>query len=127
MTEKKISQAAVSRVENGIESMLRSLAVTRPEDIKENFAEILRSISEKAVESVVAEGAKIVIPRSEDDATSFLGEGIHVGLRKGSSAPEAHDLWTAISASGRAWSDGLGFMFYGATSVGVVVLSDEEA
>lgn len=123
MAENKISQAAVSRVEAAIYSILREYV----EDTQYELAIVVKETAEKAVAAVVAEGAKIVVPRSERDATSFLGEGIHVGLRKGSDSPKAHDLWTAINASGQAWSDGLRFMFYGATSVGAVVLADEEA
>lgn len=63
-----------------------------------------------------------------DDKTalSVLGEGIHTGLRKGTDAPEAHDLWVAISNSDRAWSDALKFFLYGLDVMGMAICKKEE-
>ena len=41
-----------------------------------------------------------------DRLIGIIGTGVHTGLRKGSDAPSAHGLWTAISRSqDGAWSD----------------------
>lgn len=62
--------------------------------------------------------APVEIPA--DEAMSILGEGIHAGLRKCSDAPEAPDLWLAISNSGRAWSDALSYAVWGLEYMGLV-------
>lgn len=53
------------------------------------------------------------VPFPDEEAMSLIGEYVHVGLRKGTEAPEAHDLWKAISDSDNAWSDAVGFAIYG--------------
>lgn len=49
----------------------------------------------------------------DDEIISMVGEGIHAGIRKGTDAPEAPALWTAISESGGAWSEALSFFLWG--------------
>jgi hypothetical protein len=52
-------------------------------------------------------------PIDDDEASSVIGEGLHTGFRKGTDAPEAHDLWVAIKNSDRAWSEALDFLVRG--------------
>lgn len=66
------------------------------------------------------------VPVSDEDAVSHLGEGIHTGLRKGTDAPEAHDLWLAISESDQAWSEALAFTVWGLHEMGFVLCKVEE-
>jgi hypothetical protein len=66
-------------------------------------------------------------PVDDDTATSLLGEGIHTGLRKGSGAPEAPDLWQAISDSPAAWSDALAYAVWGLGVMGYAVCKKEES
>lgn len=64
---------------------------------------------------------------SHEDACDFLGEAIHTGLRKGSDAPDAHDLWQAISASNTtAWSDAIEFAVHALEQGGIVLCTREE-
>jgi hypothetical protein len=50
-------------------------------------------------------------PVDTDVATSLIGEGLHTGLRKGTEAMDAMDLWRAISNSDTsAWNDALNFL-----------------
>lgn len=57
-------------------------------------------------------------PVSDQSARSIIGEGVHTGLRKGTEAPGAHQLWKAIQASDRAWSEALGFFVWGLDQMG---------
>lgn len=57
-------------------------------------------------------------PIEDKDATSQLGEGIHTGLRKGTDAPEAPELWKAIRDSDGAWSDALAYAVWGLGTMG---------
>lgn len=58
------------------------------------------------------------VPVDNEDAVSQLGEGIHTGLRKGSDAPEAPKLWTAIQDSDQAWSEALEYAVWGLGTMG---------
>lgn len=57
-------------------------------------------------------------PVDNDEATSLIGEGLHTGLRKGTDAPEAHDLWESIRNSDQAWSDALNYLMWGLETMG---------
>jgi hypothetical protein len=58
-------------------------------------------------------------PVDADEAASLIGEGVHTGLRKGSDAEGAHDLWLAIDKlSTSAWSDALEYMVSGLEYMG---------
>lgn len=65
------------------------------------------------------------IPYDKDEAASIIGEGLHTGLRKGTDAPEAHDLWVAISESGEAWTDALDYLLYGLDVMGLALCKNE--
>lgn len=68
-----------------------------------------------------------MIEVSDDDLTSLIGEGVHTGLRKGTDAEDAHDLWTAISQSNTtAWSDAVEFCVSGLRTMGFKVYREEE-
>lgn len=58
------------------------------------------------------------VPVDDREATGILGEGIHTGLRKGTDAPEAPELWDAISRSDAAWSDALRYAVWGMNEMG---------
>jgi hypothetical protein len=61
-------------------------------------------------------------PVDKDVAAELIGEGVHVGLRKGSEAPSSGPLWQAISGStDSAWSDALNFCVVGLESMGYVL------
>lgn len=57
-------------------------------------------------------------PVSLDEAQSLIGEGLHTGLRKGTEADGAHDLWVAINDSAGAWDDALAYCMWGLESMG---------
>lgn len=63
---------------------------------------------------------------SEEDFKSFIGEGVHTGLRKGTDAPEAHDLWVAISESGQAWSEAIAYAVWGIKYMGYKLVKEEK-
>lgn len=67
--------------------------------------------------------AKVITytPVDDEDAMGIIGEGIHTGLRKGSQAPEAHDLWVAISNSEQAWDDALSYCLWGLGQMGYAI------
>jgi hypothetical protein len=69
---------------------------------------------------------KNYVPVDDREAASILGEGIHTGLRKGTDAPEAPDLWTAIAKSDEAWSDALNFAIWGMNEMGYRVCRVDE-
>lgn len=73
---------------------------------------------------------KVLVPApveiAADETVSILGEGIHTGLRKGTDAPEAHDLWMAISNSDNAWSDALGYAVWGLGYMGLALVRKEK-
>lgn len=69
--------------------------------------------AELIVEALRSAQAGTWTPVADEDARSIIGEGVHTGLRKGTDAPEAHDLWVAISKSDEAWSDALDFFVWG--------------
>jgi hypothetical protein len=57
-----------------------------------------------------------------DVAAELIGEGVHVGLRKGSEAPSSGPLWQAINGStDGAWSDALMYCIEGLESMGFVL------
>jgi len=58
---------------------------------------------------------------SKDDAASVVGEGLHTGLRKGTDAPEAHDLWKAIQDSEQAWSDAIDYLLWGLEQMNLAI------
>jgi hypothetical protein len=61
-------------------------------------------------------------PVDKDVAAELIGEGVHVGLRKGSEAPSSGPLWKAISGStDTAWSDAIGYCVWGLESMGYVL------
>jgi hypothetical protein len=60
-------------------------------------------------------------PMPQEDWAGVIGEGLHTGLRKGTDAPEAHDLWKAVRDSGRAWSEALEFLVWGLESMGLAL------
>lgn len=65
-----------------------------------------------------------VVP--QDEVISLIGEGVHVGLRKGTDAADAHDLWKAISDSKTdAWSDAVGFLAYTLEQAGYALVKKE--
>jgi hypothetical protein len=58
-------------------------------------------------------------PLEDAEAAELIGEGIHTGLRKGTEAPSAMELWTAISESDDgAWSEALTYLIEGLTYLG---------
>jgi hypothetical protein len=58
-------------------------------------------------------------PLEDAEAAELIGEGIHTGLRKGSDAEGAHDLWLAINKlQTSAWSDALAYMVDGLAYMG---------
>lgn len=64
---------------------------------------------------------------SDEDFASLIGEGVHTGLRKGTDAESAHDLWLAISNStDTAWSDAVGFCVWGIGYAGYVLRKKEK-
>jgi len=65
-------------------------------------------------------------PVDVEMARSLLGEGIHTGLRKGTDAPGAHDLWVAIHDSTEAWSEAIDFAIWGLVSMGYELCKREE-
>lgn len=64
-------------------------------------------------------------PLDPDEAASIIGEGLHTGLRKGSDAPEAPELWEAIHNSLDAWSDALDYLVYGLDYMGFSLCKKE--
>jgi hypothetical protein len=67
------------------------------------------------------------IPIPEEEIRSLIGEGLHTGLRKGTDAPGANALWTAIADSDQAWSDALRFLVRGLEVMGLAVCRKEES
>lgn len=64
---------------------------------------------------------------SKEEVLSMLGEGIHTGLRKGTDAESAHDLWVAISNSNDgAWSDALDYALWGIQYMGYEIVKVEK-
>lgn len=63
---------------------------------------------------------------SEEDFKSLIGEGVHTGLRKGTDAPEAHDLWVAISESEKAWSEAIAYAVWGIKYMGYKLVKEEK-
>lgn len=63
---------------------------------------------------------------SDEDFKSLLGEGIHTGLRKGTDAPEAHDLWVAISESSKAWGVAIAYAVWGIKYMGYKLVKEEK-
>lgn len=63
---------------------------------------------------------------SDEDFKSLLGEGIHTGLRKGTDAPGAHDLWVSISNSGQAWSGAVAYAVWGLKYMGYKLVEEEK-
>jgi hypothetical protein len=58
-------------------------------------------------------------PVDAEEAASLIGEGVHTGLRKGTDAEGAHDLWEAIRKSDDgAWGAALEYMVSGLESMG---------
>lgn len=66
-------------------------------------------------------------PLPASEAASIIGEGLHTGLRKGTDAPEAHDLWTAVRDSNRAWSEALAYLVDGLDYMGLALCKKEES
>jgi adenine deaminase len=61
-------------------------------------------------------------PVTAEEAADLIGEGVHVGLRKGSEAPSSAALWRAISESGdTAWSDAVKYCVWGLDMMGFAV------
>lgn len=60
-------------------------------------------------------------PVDKDVASELIGEGVHVGLRKGSEDPASGPLWRMISESGAAWTDALNYCMWGLESMGYVL------
>lgn len=60
-------------------------------------------------------------PVDHDTAASLLGEGIHVGLRKGTDAANSHETWQAIGRDDSGWSDAIDFAVYGLEQMGYAV------
>jgi hypothetical protein len=65
------------------------------------------------------------VPVSKKDARSIIGEGVHTGLRKGTDADGAHELWDAIHKSDEAWSDALEFFVWGLDQMGMALCKKE--
>jgi hypothetical protein len=70
--------------------------------------------------------SEVWVPVDESSAQSIIGEGLHTGLRKGTDAPEAHDLWKAVSESDEAWSDALGYLTWGLEQMGMALCKKEK-
>lgn len=65
---------------------------------------------------------------SDEEFKSMLGEGVHTGLRKGTDAPSAPTLHSAIANSDDgAWGDALGYAVGGLRYMGyeLVKVKDE--
>ncbi|QNJ56034.1 hypothetical protein SEA_RASPUTIA_144 [Microbacterium phage Rasputia] len=63
---------------------------------------------------------------SDEEFKSMLGEGVHTGLRKGSGAPSAPALHTAIAQSDDgAWGDALGYAVWGLRFMGYELVKVE--
>lgn len=60
-------------------------------------------------------------PVSEDDAASLIGEGVHNGLRKGTSALGSSDAWRAIYKADSGWGDAVMFAVRGLEYMGYAV------
>lgn len=64
---------------------------------------------------------------SKKDLRSLIGEGVHVGLRKGSDAPSSGELWQAIAKSDDgAWSDAVMYAVWGLLYMGYAVVDTNE-
>lgn len=62
------------------------------------------------------------VPVSKDLAMEVMGESVHTGLRRGSDADDAHDIWLAISQSKTsAWSDALDYAIYCFNELGFAI------
>lgn len=58
-------------------------------------------------------------PIEDGEAADLIGEGIHTGLRKGTEADSAGDLWNLISKTDDgAWTDALAYLIDGLKYMG---------
>lgn len=64
------------------------------------------------------------IPR--DEAASIIGEGVHVGLRKGTDAKNSAKAWAAIADEDSGWSDAIEFFVAGLDLMGMALCKKEE-
>ena len=65
-------------------------------------------------------------PINKDEVVGQIAVGVHTGLRKGTDAPDAGDLWSAISNSDTyAWLDAVTFCVDGLYSMGYRVCQDD--
>lgn len=93
-------------------------------DDRRDLAELDDDAGDEARASVAddARAAAPWMPVSADLAMELLGEGIHTGLRKGSDAHDAHELWLAIDRSeSSAWSDALRYFISGLDAMGFAI------
>jgi hypothetical protein len=92
------------------------------DDGEDKTAERLRNEDRAAADDVLAalpdpthtrealEACLKFIESFRDSGVELLAEGVHAGLRKGSDAPDAGELYTAIANShSSAWSDAISF------------------
>lgn len=66
-------------------------------------------------------------PLNDDEAADQIGQGVHTGLRKGTDAPSAAVMWSAINDSNDgAWAAALDFAIYGLRSMGIRLCREVE-
>lgn len=68
-----------------------------------------------------------MIVLSREDLMSVLGEGIHVGFRKGTDHPQSHEYWMMIAGMpDELWGEVLGYVVDGLVAMKIVEVKPDE-
>jgi len=63
----------------------------------------------------------------DDEFAEHIAIGVHTGLRKGTDAEDAHDLWMTISNSETtAWSDAAAYFIWSLNYMGMAICKKED-
>lgn len=72
--------------------------------------------------------AAVAQPLPLEEVAALISEGVHTGLRKGSDAEDAGDLWRAIyDSETSAWWDAVRYAAWGLDYMGYAVVKKENS